>query len=141
MPDKHVYFSIGATLGSGIAMLIGKNRHKLQQTNALIKYAWQINKHWFLYFPLIIVICGLWGLIPDILHALHILDKETTRSVYFNVFFMHSWFEQIEDKHYALDRFFNIAGQVLLFSICIGIMLTYVHFIKQAVKRNKQNEQ
>lgn len=138
MPDKHVYFAIGAAVGSGIAFVIGKNRHKLQETKQVFKCINKANKHWFLYFPIIIGLVGLWGLVPDIIHALGILDKDITRSSWFNIFFFHSWFEYIEDTNHQLDRVFDLAGQALLFGICIGIMLTYVNFIKTAVKKHEQ---
>lgn len=140
MPDKHVYFSIGAAVGSGIAFLIGKNRHKLQETKQVFKSINRVNRHWFLYFPVVIGLVGLWGLVPDIIHALGILEKDITRTAWFNIFFFHSWFEQIESTNPNLDRVFDLAGQAILFFICIGIMLTYVHFIKVAVKKHEQRK-
>ncbi|WP_372770753.1 hypothetical protein [Pseudoalteromonas sp.] len=136
MPDKHFYFAIGASVGCGIAYYVGKNRHKLQHSNKLFNTFNKISRHWFLYYPLFVGVVGIWGLIPDILHFLGVFEKSVTRSGWFNIFFLHSWFEKIEDTNYHLDRAFNWLGQILLFSIAIGIMLSYVKFAKEAIRKS-----
>lgn len=133
MPDKHFYFSLGALLGSIISTIIGRNRHKLQKHNIIIKSLYKKEPHWFLFFPILIFIIGLWGLVPDILHALHILPKEITRSYIFNIFFLHSFFEIVEDTYPNIDRILNWIGELILFSISVGVMLFYVHQIKKAL--------
>jgi hypothetical protein len=133
MPEKHFYFSIGAAVGTAISYLIGKNRHFLQDNKTIFKALKKQNRHWFLYFPVVIFIVGLWGLIPDVIHALGILSKDVTRGEFFNVFFMHSWFEHIENINPTIDQVLNWVGELLLVSIAIGVMIFYIKEIKKSL--------
>jgi len=136
MPDKHFYFSIGALSGTILSYYIIRSVNTLQKT-ALIKKLSKWQPDWLLYFPILIFLVGLWGLIPDILHALKIFPKEVTRSEIFNVFFMHSYFEKIEDIYPTIDRLLNWTGEVSLFSIAIGTMCYYISLVKKAVNSRK----
>jgi hypothetical protein len=138
VPEKHFYFSIGALLGTLIAFLVGRVRRVLPKRCSAFEYIQRKERHWFLYFPIIIFIVGLWGLVPDALHALNILPKEVTRGPYFNVFFFHSYFEWIEDTYHFADRMLNWFGELILLAISIGVMLFYVKQVKKALlfKRN-----
>jgi hypothetical protein len=134
MPDKHFYFSIGAALGAVISIIIGRSRHSLQKNNFLFQYLYKKDKHWFLFFPILIFTVGIWGLVPDIIHALKILPKDVTRSDIFNIFFMHSYFEKIEDIYPFLNRILNWSGEIILLSISISTMIFYIQQVKRAIK-------
>ena len=136
MPDKHFYFSIGASLGTAVSYYAIVAKAKLEQNNGLIRRLKKKVRHWELYFPVIIFLIGLWGLIPDLIHASGLLDKEVTRGPIFNLFFFHSFFEQIEDAQPDLNRYLNWTGNLLLFSISIVSMLFYIKIIKRNVLRN-----
>ncbi|PCJ49795.1 MAG: hypothetical protein COA74_04920 [Gammaproteobacteria bacterium] len=133
MPDKHFYFSTGAALGTLLCWILAKTRHKLQQSNFFIKALYKKDRHWFLFFPILIFIIGMWGLIPDILHVLRILPKEITRGSFFNIFFFHSYFEQIEDIYPFINRLLNWIGEIILLSLSVGIMVFYIKQIKRAL--------
>jgi hypothetical protein len=139
MPDKHFYFSMGALIGTFASFFISKTRHKLQQRHLLFQYLHKKDKHWFLFFPILIFIIGMWGLIPDILHALRIIPKDVTRSSIFNIFFFHSFFEQIEDIYPLINRLLNWLGEIILLSISIGIMVFYIKQIKRALEPKPPN--
>jgi len=129
MPDKHFYFSIGATIGTGLTYYIHQHSQILEQNNWFFRKLRKKSRHWFLYFPVLIFIVGLWGIIPDILHALNVLPKETTRSDLFNIFFFHSYFEHIEDKYLVINRILNWIGEGALAVISMGIMFFYIKLI------------
>lgn len=138
MPEKHFYFAVGAVAGSAICAVIGKVRHKLRESNGFVRWLYRKEPHWFLYFPAIIFLVGLWGLIPDVIHLLGLLPKEVTRSGLFDIFFFHSTFEHIEDTLPVVDRYLNLLGEFLLFTICLSIMVYYVMQIKKAAKMHKE---
>ena len=92
-------------------------------------YRW--DRDWFLYFPIIIGLFGLIGLVPDILHALHILPKEVTRGPFFDLFYFHSTFERLEDINHPLDWFLNTVGSIALILIALGVMIFYIRLIKR----------
>jgi len=140
MPEKHFYFSIGAAIGSGVSYLIGKNRHKLQNQVNIFKAINNKSRHWFLYFPVIIFIFGLWGLIPDIIHASGLLSKEITRGAFFDVFFFHSLFEKLEDTNKELDQIFNWVGQAILVSVSLGVMVFYIKRVNKIIKNHEKNK-
>lgn len=133
MPEKHFYFSIGALLGAVLSFFIGRARHLLQKQNSFFKLLYKKDRHWFLFFPIIIFIIGLWGLVPDILHALRILPKDVTRSDVFNIFFFHSFFEHLEDASPTFNRILNWLGELILLSISLGVMVYYIKQIKKAI--------
>ncbi len=134
MPNKHFYFSIGALIGTFASFFISKIRHKLQQHSSFFNMLYKLDRHWFLYFPILIFFIGLWGLVPDILHALKILPKEVTRNSFFNIFFLHSYFEQIEDIYPFFNRLLNWVGEIILLGISIGTMIFYVSQIKRTFR-------
>ena len=134
MPDKHLYFSIGASLGTIAVYGIALAKDKLEETSDFVKRLSKKEPDWFLYFPIVIFLVALWGLIPDILHALNILPKEVTRGPFFDLFFAHSTFERIEDTYPEIDRWLNWIGEGLLFLIAIGIMFYYIRLIKRLSK-------
>ncbi len=137
MPEKHFYFSIGAVLGAIISYIISHYRHILQQRNILFRFLYKKDKHWFLFFPVVIFLFGLWGLIPDIVHALRLLPKDVTRSDVFNVFFFHSYFEHIENAYPFIDRILNWIGEFFLIIIALGVMFFYIQQVRKAVHTNK----
>jgi len=139
MPNKHFYFSIGALSGTLISYYITKSI-KAIKNNSLVKNLSKLEPDWELYFPVVIFVTGLWGLIPDILHALRLLPKEVTRSEIFNIFFMHSYFEHVEDKYPAIDRLLNWTGEIILFSIAIGCMCYYIRLINNAINSRNISE-
>ena len=137
MPDKHFYFSIGASLGTAVSYYVIIARAKLEQNHRWIRKLNKKLRYWILYFPLIIFVIGLWGLVPDLLHASGLVDKDVTRGPLFNIFFFHSLFEQIEDTNLVLDRYLNWAGNILLFLISLISMMFYIRIIKRNVARKK----
>ena len=138
MPDKHFYFSIGASLGTAVSYYLIIARAKLQEKYALFRKLRNKSRHWVLYFPVLIFLVGLWGLIPDLIHASGLLDKEVTRGSVFNIFFFHSLFEQLEDSNQVLDRYLNWTGSIVLFLISLISMLFYIKIIKRNVRRRRK---
>ena len=134
MPEKHFYFAVGAVTGAAVCVAVAKARHKLRETNGFVRWLYRKEPHWFLYFPVVIFLVGLWGLIPDIVHLLGLLPKEVTRSAIFDLFFFHSTLEYIEDTQPVLDRYLNLLGEFLLVVICLSVMVYYVKQVKKAVK-------
>ena len=134
MPDKHFYFSIGASIGTAISIYGIKSKATLEEKFTLFKDISKNQPEWTLYFPGYIFLMGLWGLVPDILHALRILPKEVTRSEIFNIFFFHSYFEEIESKYPHVDQWLDWTGEILLITIAIGTMCYYISQINKAVK-------
>ncbi len=134
MPQKHFYFSLGALVGALLVSVLGRFRHRLRRSNALVAGLYRKDKHWFLYFPLPIFVCGCFALIPDVLHALKILPKEVTRGPLFDIFFFHSTFEQIEDQYPVLNQYLNWAGEVVLGLLSIGVMIYYVLQVKRSLR-------
>lgn len=133
MPEKHFYFSIGAVVGSAICAVVAKKRHTLRKTNAFVQWLYRTEPHWFLYFPVVIFLVGLWGLIPDIIHLFGWLPKEETRTAWFDIFFFHSTFEHIENTLPVVDHYLNLLGQALLAAVALSVMVYYVIQIKKAV--------
>jgi len=140
MPEKHFYFSIGAAVGSGVSYLIGKNRHKLQSQVNIFKAINNKSRHWFLYFPVLVFVFGIWGLIPDIIHASGLLSKNITRGGLFDIFFFHSFFEQLEDTNKELDQIFNWIGQAILVSVSLGVMVFYIKRVTKIIKHHENNK-
>ena len=133
VPEKHFYFSIGAAVGSVVCAAIAKKRHTLRKTSHFFQWLYRKEPHWFLYFPVIIFMVGLWGLFPDIIHFTGWLSKDITRTHLFDVFFFHTTFEHIENTMPVIDSYLNFLGQLLLSIVCIGTMLFYVKQVKKAV--------
>jgi len=97
MPAKHFYFANGAILGSIVVLGIRLGRRWLYDRFTWFRSLYRMDRDWFLYFPVIIGMFGMIGLIPDILFALGFLPKAVVRSEPFNIFFFYSWFESVED--------------------------------------------
>ena len=136
MPEKHFYFAVGAAVGSVACVYLAKVRHGLAKHSAFVGWLYRKEPQWFLYFPVVIFFFGLWGLVPDIVHWSGLLPKEDTRSGIFDIFFFHSTFEHIENTQPLVDRWLNIAGEVILVSIALGVMFYYVRQAKKAVTGN-----
>ena len=134
MPEKHFYFSLGAVLGTLAARWLCGAQERLEKSNAIIRWLYSHNRNWFLFFPVVILAFGVWGIIPDIIHALGILPKEVTRGALFDVFFFHSTFERIENQNPVLDRWFNWVGEIALVLIALGVMGFYVRAARRAVE-------
>jgi hypothetical protein len=139
VPEKHFYFAVGATVGAAISVVIAKKRHTLRETSRFFQWLYRKEPHWFLYFPIVIFMVGLWGLIPDIIHFLGWLPKEITRTHLFDVFFLHTTFEYIENTMPVIDSYLNFTGQLLLAVVCIGTMIFYVGQVKKAVLTSAKN--
>jgi len=137
MPDKHFYFSIGAGVGSGLSYYVIQHKSQLEKEWRILRKVARKEIDWTLYFPIVIFVIGLWGLIPDIIHASGLLAKETTRTAVFNIFFLHSFFEYVEDAYPTIDRILNWVGQIILFSIAISSMVYYVHRVKALFHKNE----
>lgn len=140
MPEKHFYFSVGAAVGSGVCALIAKKRHSLRETSRFFQWLYRKEPQWFLYFPVVIFMIGLWGLVPDIIHLFGWLSKDVTRTAVFDIFFFHSTLEHIENVSPTIDRYLNILGEVLLLVITLSVMVYYVKQINKAyaIKKDKQ---
>jgi len=128
MPAKHFYFSNGALVGTILVIAVRLNRKKLFDRYQWFRRLYRINRDWFLYFPAVIGMFGLYGLIPDILYATGILSKQVIRSDFFNLFLGYSWFESVEDlpKYQHLNELWNWSGEAVLFFISIGILVFYI---------------
>lgn len=140
MPEKHFYFALGAAAGSAVCVVIAKQRRKLRNTSRFFQWLYRKEPHWFLYFPLIIFLVGLWGLIPDIIHFSGWLSKEVTRTHLFDIFFFHTTFEYIENTMPIVDAYLNLLGQFLLAIICLGIMSFYIKQVKTALAAFSEKE-
>lgn len=136
MPAKHFYFSCGALLGTAVVVAVRVNRKVLFKKFSWFRMLYHFDRDWFLYFPVVIGLFGLIGLVPDILHATGLLSKATTRSDFFNLFFFHSWFEHVEDlpEFQQLDRLLNWAGELFLLALAVGVILFYIRLAKQIIE-------
>jgi len=128
MPAKHFYFSNGALLGTAFVVAVRLNRKRLYRRYAWFRSLYRINRDWFLYFPAVIGLFGLYGLIPDILYATGLLPKHVIRSDFFNLFLGYSWFESVEDlpAYRQINEWWNWIGEIVLFLISIGIIVFYI---------------
>ncbi len=133
MPEKHFYFSLGAVAGSAVCAVIAKKRHALRETSSFFRWLYRKEPQWFLYFPVVIFVFGLWGLVPDVIHLFGWLSKADTRTHLFDIFFFHTTFEHIENTSPVLDYYLNLLGEALLIIITLSIMAYYVAQIKKAV--------
>jgi hypothetical protein len=140
MPEKHFYFALGAAVGSAVCAVIAKQRRKLRNTSRFFQWLYRKEPHWFLYFPFLIFLVGLWGLIPDIIHFSGWLSKEVTRTHLFDIFFFHTTFEHIENTMPVVDAYLNLFGQFLLAIICLGTMLFYIKQVKKALAAFSEKE-
>ena len=120
-------------------LLWRKKRHVLRKTNTFVQWLYRTEPHWFLYFPVIIFLVGLWGLIPDIIHLFGWLPKEDTRTALFDIFFFHSSFERIENTLPVVDHYLNLVGQALLTVVALSVMAYYVLQIKKAATDKRPN--
>jgi MFS family permease len=134
MPEKHFYFSVGAVVGSGVCAWLANKRHSLRKSSRFFGWLYQKYPQWFLFFPIIIFIVALWGLIPDMIHLSGWLPKEVTRGSWFNVFFLHSFFEHVENVYPVIDRWLNFLGHLFIVGVSLGVM---VYYVKQVVKAQK----
>jgi len=142
MPAKHFYFSNGAMIGTALVVAVRLNRRNLYYKYAWFRGLYRFDRDWFLYFPAVIALFGLFGLIPDILYALEILPKAVIRSDVFNFFLGYSWFERMENlpEHSFLNELWNWSGEISLFFISIGIIVFYIRIaneIRGAARKKK----
>jgi hypothetical protein len=140
MPEKHFYFSIGAVVGSAVCAFVASKRHVWRKSSAFVQWLYRKEPQWFLYFPVVIFLVGLWGLIPDVVHLFGWLPKSETRTALFDVFFLHSTFEHIENTLPVIDRYLNMLGQLLLLVVSLSVMVYYVVQIKKALASSQQND-
>lgn len=132
---------MGASLGSLASLLVAKWRVAYRSHSHLLQYLYRKERHWFLYFPLIIFLFGVWGIVPDLLHAFNILPKDVTRSAVFDVFYFHSTFEKLENENPALDQLLNWAGEAILLVVALSIFVYYVTQVRRAVRMHRHNNE
>jgi hypothetical protein len=138
MPNKHFYFALGAAHGALISYAVRKSRYWLSNKFRVVRKIYRIDRDWFLYFPFFIAFMGVIALLPDILHGLHILPKETTRSEVFNIFFFHSYFEWLEDVNPLADWLLNSIGSAVLLLLSMGILFFYIREVKRIITNSKK---
>lgn len=131
MPNKHFYVAVGAAHGAVLASYIYARRHALYEKFAVVRRCYRRDPDWPLYLPFLLLPFSLWGLVPDILHALRILPKEVTRKPLFDVFFFHSTFERWEDENATLDWVLNNLGSAVLAVLGLGVMVFYVRYARR----------
>ena len=136
MPNKHFYFALGAANGIVIAYVVRKSRCWLAKRFRGVRQLYRFDRDWFLYFPFFIGIMGVIALIPDILHGLHLLPKETTRSEFFNIFYFHSYFEWLEDANPTADWIMNTLASLFLLLLAMGVFIFYVREVKRIKGRS-----
>lgn len=125
MPNKHVYFAIGALHGAAVIAWVGHNRHAWFEHFRWVRALYRWDRDWFLYFPLGIAFFGALALVPDILLAFELLPKKIIRSNVSNIFYGYAWFEQIEDANPAIDHLLNTLGSVVLYGLSLGVLGFY----------------
>jgi hypothetical protein len=125
MPNKHVYFALGAAHGAIFVVWVRHKRRAWFEKYRWMRQLYRWDADWFLYFPIVIGCFGCLGLIPDVLLALSVLPKEMVRSDLFNVFYGYSWFEYVEDKCADIDHIVNTLGSFFLYTIAIGMFAFY----------------
>ena len=138
MPNKHFYFALGAANGTLISYAVYQARHWLARRYRLVRRLYRWDRDWFLYFPFFVGAMGLLALTPDVLYALNLLPKESTRTGVFNHFYLHSYFEWLEDKSPGVDWILNSIGSALLFGIALGVLVFYVRLINR-LRQNGSN--
>jgi hypothetical protein len=128
MPAKHFYFANGAILGSMVVMAVRFKRKWLYEKFSWFRGLYSLDRDWFLYFPVVIGLFGIYGLIPDILYATGLLPKDVIRSDFFNLFLGYAWFESVEDlpEYSQLNQLWNWSGELFLSLISLGIMAFYI---------------
>jgi len=139
MPAKHFYFSNGALLGTAVVVAVRLNRKTLFSKFSWFRKLYRWDRDWFLYFPAVIGLFGLYGLIPDILYATGLLPKYVIRGDFFNIFLGYSWFESVEDLpgYRFLDELWNWCGEAALFLISIGILVFYIR-LANSIRNNPE---
>lgn len=125
MPNKHVYFALGATHGATCVIWVHHKRRDWFEKYRWMRQIYKWDADWFLYFPLVICLFGCVGLIPDVLLALNLLSKGLVRSGLFNIFYGYSWLEYIEDKHPDIDHIANTLGSLALYTLALGVLMFF----------------
>ena len=59
MPDKHFYFSLGASIGTVASYYIVTSKQRLQRSKRWISKLAKKEPQWTLYFPVLIFLIGL----------------------------------------------------------------------------------
>lgn len=122
MPNKHVYFALGATHGTLLVVWVHSKRREWFEKYRFVRQLYRWDADWFLYFPLVIGFFGCLALIPDGLLALNLLSKDLVRSELFNIFYGYSWLEYAEDKHPNIDHIVNTLGSLVLYTLALGVL-------------------
>lgn len=134
MPNKHVYFALGATHGALLVAWVYYKRRDWFEKYRWMRQLYRWDPDWFLYFPWVIGFFGCLALIPDILLALNLLSKDLLRSDLFNVFYGYSWLEYIEDNHPDIDHFFNTLGSLVLYTLALGVLTFFARSLSMCIK-------
>ena len=132
MPSKLVNFSTGSSVGVAVVLFIYYCRHWLREHTGLMQWLYKRQRWWMLYTPFIIMIFGLWAIIPDILFVFGLASAEWTHSSASNIFFFHGHIEMLEHTlSGSEDRALSIAGDMLCAVIYGGCIACYILFIKK----------
>ena len=133
MPNKHVYFALGATHGALLVAWVHFKRRDWFEKYRFVRQLYRWDADWFLYFPLVIGFFGCLGLIPDGLLALNLLSKDLVRSDLFNIFYGYSWLEYIEDEQPDIDHFVNTLGSLVLYTIALGVLTFFARSLSMRI--------
>jgi len=134
MPNKHVYFALGATHGALLVVWVHHKRRDWFEKYRWMRQIYRWNPDWLLYFPWVIGFFGCLALIPDILLALNLLSKDLVRSDLFNVFYGYSWLEYIEDNHPDIDHSVNTLGSLVLYTLALGVLTFFARSLSICIK-------
>lgn len=133
MPNKHVYFALGATHGALLVAWVHYKRRDWFEKYRWLRQLYRGNPDWFLYFPLVIGLFGCLGLIPDVLLALNLFSKDFVRSDLFNIFYGYSWLEYTEDNYPDIDHIVNTLGSIVLYTLALGVLTFFARCLSQRI--------
>jgi hypothetical protein len=133
MPNKHVYFALGATHGALLVAWVYFKRRDWFENYRWMRQLYRWEPDWFLYFPLVIGLFGCLGLIPDVLLALNLFSKDMVRSDFFNIFYGYSWLEYMEDKYPDIDHTANTLGSLVLYTLCLGVLTFFARSLSMRI--------
>ncbi|PCH54275.1 MAG: hypothetical protein COC22_00535 [Flavobacteriaceae bacterium] len=118
-----------------LVMTVRFKRRWLREHFSWFRRLYDFDRDWFLYFPVVIGLFGLYGLMPDILYAIGLLPKDVVRSDFFNIFLGYSWFESVEDlpEYAQMNRILNWFGEIILFTVAVGMLVFYIRLSNQII--------